>query len=65
MLRSTLLSSCTQMQIQHREAFRTDNLMLRRDVPNALYTCYQAALQLATTLSLEQLGLTYVQVFHM
>ena len=53
------------MQIQHRLAYRSDKLMLKRDVPVGMFTCSQAALQLATTLSLEQLGVTYVQVCNM
>ena len=39
--------------------------MLKRDVPVGMFTCSQAALQLATALSLEQLGVTYVKACDM
>ena len=57
--------SYAQIRIQHRLAYRTNKLMLKRDVPVGMFTCSQAALQIATALSLEQLGVTYVKACNM
>ena len=51
-----------KMRIQNKVAYRSDKLMLQKDVPTGTFICSQAAVQLATCRSLNSLGIEYVQV---